>query len=134
MADRQVIEAPGAPLPIGAYSNGVRVGDLVFVAGQVALDRDGRLVGPGDVAAQTRQVFHNIAQVLEAAGSSISRVVETTTYLVGRESIHPFLEARTALFQELFPEGDYPANTLLIVDGLVREEFLVEVKAVAVAG
>ena len=58
-------------------------------------------------------------------------MVEFTTYLVGRESVPPFLEARAALFSTLFPDGDYPPNTLLVVDGLVREDFLVEIKAVA---
>jgi len=50
---------------------------------------------------------------------------------VGRSSIQPFLDARTQLFPSLFPDGDYPPNTLLIIDGLVQEELLVEIKAVA---
>ena len=87
--------------------------------------------GDGDVAAQTRQTFENLGQVLGAVGASFSNVVEFTTYLVGRESVQPFLEARAALFSTLFPDGDYPPNTLLVVDGLVREDFLVEIKAVA---
>jgi enamine deaminase RidA (YjgF/YER057c/UK114 family) len=130
---RTVINASTAPQPIGAYSQAVRVtaGELLFIAGQVALDASGELVGRGDVAAQTRQVFYNIGQVLDRSGATFRNVAEFTTYLVGRDSIQPFLSARTELFPTLFPGGDYPPNTLLIIDSLVREEFLVEIKAVA---
>ncbi|HZA22793.1 MAG TPA: RidA family protein [Dehalococcoidia bacterium] len=130
---RTVINASTAPQPIGAYSQAVWVnaGELLFIAGQVALDSSGNLVGQGDVAAQTRQVFHNIGQILDRAGATFHNVAEFTTYLVGRDSIQPFLSARTELFPTLFPGGDYPPNTLLIIDSLVREESLVEIKAVA---
>lgn len=130
---RTIINSSEAPQPLGAYSQGVRVkaGELLFVAGQVALDAAGNLVGEGDVAIQTRQVFHNIGQVLGRTGANFRNVVEFTTYVVGRDSIQPFLNARAELFPSLFPDRDYPPNTLLIVDGLVREEFLVEIKAVA---
>lgn len=109
----------------------VSAGRLLFVAGQVALDLQGNLVGKGDAAAQTRQAFENIGQVLEGAGASFNNVVELTTYVVGRDSVQGFIKGRTDLFPKLFPNGDYPPNTLLIVNGLVREEFLVEIKAVA---
>jgi len=58
-------------------------------------------------------------------------VVEFTTYLVGRESVQPYLDARTEVFPSIFPDKDYPANTLLIIGGLIKEELLVEIKAVA---
>ena len=130
---RQLITAPDAPRPLGLYSQAIRTrsSDLVFVAGQVAVDVDGNLVGANDVGAQTKQVLENIGRVLTAAGTSLSNVVEFTTYVVGRESIRPFIEARTGLFRKMFPDGDYPPNTLLVVDGLVKEEFLIEIKAVA---
>ena len=130
---RSVITSDQAPSPIGAYSAGMSVnaGRLVYVAGQVALDRDGNLVGAGDVAAQTKQVLANIGHVLAAAGASFNNVVELTTYVVGRDSIQPFIAGRTEVYPEIFPDGDYPPNTLLVVGGLVREEFLVEIKAVA---
>ena len=130
---RQVVNTDDAQQPLGAYSQAIRVraGELLYLAGQVGIDRSGNLPGSGDVAAQTRQIFENLGQVLRAVGASFSNVVEFTTYLVGRESVPPFLEARAALFSTLFPDGDYPPNTLLVVDGLVREDFLVEIKAVA---
>ena len=130
---RSTLNPAGAPAPIGAYSVVVeaRCGHLAFIAGQVALNADGQLVGPGDVAAQTRQVFHNLGKALEGVGASFSDVLEFTTYLVGRASVQPFIQARTDIFPGIYPTKDYPANTLLIIDGLVREDLLVEIKAVA---
>jgi enamine deaminase RidA (YjgF/YER057c/UK114 family) len=130
---RAIVNTANAPQPIGAYSQAMRTTsrELVFVAGQVALDLAGNLIGEDDAAAQTRQAFENIGSVLEGVGASFSDVVEFTTYLVGRDSVQPFLEARTEIFPTMFPDADYPPNTLLIVAGLVRDEFLVEIKAVA---
>ena len=88
-------------------------------------------MGSGDAAAQTRQVFENIGQILSGVGASFDNVVELTTYVVGRESIQGFIQARTQIYPDIFSNGDYPPNTLLVVDGLVREEFLVEIKALA---
>ncbi len=135
MADlqRAAVISDKAPPPLGAYSVGMTVtaGRLVYVAGQVGVNPAGELVGPGDAAAQTRQVLQNIGLVLEAAGAGFSNVVEFTTYVVGRASVASFIEGRNQVFPDIFPDGDYPPNTLLVVDGLVREEFLVEIKAVA---
>ena len=135
MADlqRAAISSDQAPPPLGAYSVGMTVnaGRLLYVAGQVGVNVAGNLVGPGDAAAQTRQVLQNIGHVLAAAGAGFSNVVEFTTYVVGRESVQGFIDGRNQVFPDIFPNGDYPPNTLLVVDGLVREEFLVEIKAVA---
>ena len=135
MADiqRTAVTSDKAPPPLGAYSVGMTVnaGRLVYVAGQVGVNTAGELVGPGDAAAQTRQVLQNIGGVLEAAGAGFSNVVEFTTYVVGRDSVQGFIDGRNQVFPDIFPNGDFPPNTLLVVDGLVREEFLVEIKAVA---
>jgi enamine deaminase RidA (YjgF/YER057c/UK114 family) len=130
---RTIVQTTQAPQPIGAYSQAVRVkaGELVYIAGQVAVDVSGNLVGQGDAQAQTHQVFENLGRILTSLGASFSNVIEFTTYVVGRESVQHFIAARTELFPRLFPNQDYPPNTLLIVNGLVREEFLVEIKAVA---
>ena len=132
-SQRQVVNTENAPQPLGAYSQAVRVkaGELLYVAGQVGIDADGNLAGDGSVAAQTRQTFANLGAILDACGASFSDVVEFTTYLVGRETVPPFIQARLEIFPEIFPNGDYPPNTLLVIDGLVREEYLVEIKAVA---
>ncbi len=133
MADlqRTAVTSDKAPAPLGAYSLGMSVnaGRLVYVAGQVGVNREGELAG--DAAAQTRQVLQNIGHILEGAGAGFSNVVEFTTYVVGRDSVAGFIEGRNQVFPDIFPDGDYPPNTLLVVDGLVREEFLVEIKAVA---
>lgn len=120
--------------PVGMYSHGFSVppGELVFVAGQVAVDRDGQLVGPGDIRAQLRQTLSNLEAVLKEAGASLRAVVKFTTYLTRAEDIPGFMEARRELFPGYFPDGVYPANTLLVVDRLVRPELLIEIEAIAV--
>ena len=131
--ERTILNPSTVANPLGAYSHSVRVspGKMLFIAGQVAVDRNGNPVGAGDVKAQTRQVFQNLAGVLGGGGASFNNVVEFTTYLVGRESVQPFIEARNEIFPAIYPGRDYPPNTLLIISGLVREEFLVEIKALA---
>ena len=131
--DRTVITSSQAPQPLGAYSVGMSVspGKLVYVAGQVSVDSSGNLFGKGDVVAQTRQALENIGHVLAAAGASFTDVVEFTTYVVGRPSVQGYIQGRSEVYPDLYPDGDYPANTLLVVAGLVNENFLVEIKAVA---
>ena len=131
--ERQVVNTDRAPRPLGAYSQAIRVkaGELLYIAGQVGVDKDGNLAGDGSLAEQTRQTYENIGGILESVGASFSDVVEFTTYVVGRESVQPFMAARSEVFPSLYPNGDYPPNTLLVIEGLVREEFLVEIKAVA---
>ena len=131
--DRTVITSSQAPQPLGAYSVGMSVspGKLVYVAGQVSVDSSGNLVGKGDVVAQTRQALQNIGHVLAAAGAGFSDVVEFTTYVVGRPSVEGYIQGRGEVYPEMYPDGDFPPNTLLVVAGLVNEDFLVEIKAVA---
>ena len=131
--ERTVINTQNAPQPLGAYSQAIRVkdGELLYIAGQVGVDNDGNLAGDGSMAAQTRQVYENLGNILNSVGAGFSNVVEFTTYVVGRDSVWPFMNARAEIFPDLFPDGDYPPNTLLVIEGLVREEFLVEIKAVA---
>ena len=131
--DRTVVTSSQAPQPLGAYSLGMSVkpGRLVYVAGQVGVDSSGILVGKGDAATQTRQVFENIGHVLAGAGADFSNVVEFTTYVVGRPSVQGYIDGRSQVYPDIFPNGDFPPNTLLVVAGLVNEDFLVEIKAVA---
>ena len=131
--DRTVITSSQAPQPLGAYSLGMSVsaGKLVYIAGQVSVDSSGNLVGKGDAAAQMRQALENIGHVLAGAGADFSNVVEFTTYVVGRPSVQGYLEGRSEVYPNIYPNGDFPPNTLLVVAGLVNEDFLVEIKAVA---
>jgi enamine deaminase RidA (YjgF/YER057c/UK114 family) len=103
---------------------------LVFVAGQVAEDADGNLVGPGDLAAQARQAFANVGRALAAAGARPEQVARITIYVVGHrpEYLPHISEARVAAF------GDHrPADTLLGVATLAEPGYLIEVEAIAVS-
>jgi 2-iminobutanoate/2-iminopropanoate deaminase len=78
---RQAVSSPGAPAAIGPYSQAIRTGNLLFVSGQIALDPETGEMVSGDVAVQTHRVFRNLAAILEAAGTSLDRVVRATVYL-----------------------------------------------------
>jgi enamine deaminase RidA (YjgF/YER057c/UK114 family) len=104
---------------------------LVFVAGQVAEDADGRLVGPGDLATQARQAFDNVGRALAAAGARADEVAKLTIFVAGLQDEHlPAIEAaRAAVF------GDHkPADALIGVATLAHPGCLIEVEAIAVAG
>ncbi|MEV4256943.1 RidA family protein [Spirillospora sp. NPDC049652] len=128
--DIRQINPDGLPAGPG-YSHGVSVevpGRLVLVSGQVPVDGTGALVGEGDLAAQTRQVFRNIETVLADAGAGWEHVVKLGYYLRDATGVGVVREARA----EFVPEHVTPAATLVEVSRLVREEFLVEIDAMAV--
>ena len=108
-----------------AFSPGVRVGELLFVSGQIAQGSDGQLVGGSDCAAQTRQVMARIRAIVEAAGATMQDVVKVTTFLVDLDDYPGFSQVRS----ETFPDSP-PASSTVVVAALVRPEFLVEVEAV----
>ena len=120
--------------PIGMYSAGFAVDParLVFVAGQVAMDAEGRVVGEGDLKTQAAQVYRNLTAVLAEAGCTLRDVVKFTTFLVRQQDWTPFAEWRHAEYPKLFPDGIYPANTGVVVVELARPELLLEVEAIAV--
>ena len=130
--DVEYLNPPGSCPAQGLYSHIGKVGDgtLLFLAGQLAVAADGGVAGKGDFAAQFHQVFKNLGDVLEGVGSDFNDVVKFTTYLVHAQDIAQFMELRSALFPKLFNGPLYPPNTLLVVDRLVKEEFLLEVEAV----
>ena len=111
-----------------AYSHAVRMGDLIFVAGEVPRDRNGDLVGKGDVRAQTEQVFENLKAVLEAAGSGLDKVGKVTVFTTSLEYRPIIHEVRSRIFQEV---GHLPASTLAVVTSLADPDWLVEIEAVA---
>ena len=117
----------------GLYSHVARVdaGALYFIAGQLAVAKDGSIVGKGDFERQCRQVFDNLGEVLRGLGLGFADIAKFTTFLVHSQDIERFMRVRAALFPTLFPGPHYPPNTLLIVDRLVKEEFLIEIEAVA---
>lgn len=125
---REVISTDKAPAAVGPYSQAVRVGDFVFAAGQLAIDPAvGKLI-EGDVAIQTRQVLTNLSAVLEAAGSSLDRVVKTTVFL---KDMGQF-KAMNAVYGE-FLHSDPPARSTVEVAALPLGA-LVEIEAIAVVG
>jgi len=125
----------GLAKPLGAYSHIARApaSELVFIAGQLAVNEAGELVGKDDFVVQMRQVFENLARALESEGLGFASVTKFTTYLVRSQDIESFMAVRKELFSKIYPAGKHPPNTLLIVDRLVREQFRIEVEAIAVA-
>ena len=110
-------------------SQGFRVGDLVLVSGQAAIDEHGALVGVGDFDAQADQVFRNLQRVLEAGGSSLDRVVKVTIFLTDMANFPKIVDLRGRWFTE-----PYPADTIVEVSSLALPELEIEIEAIAVAG
>jgi len=120
--------------PLGQYSHVARVknaAETIYIAGMLAVDGGGKIVGEGDFAAQTDQVFTNIAAALQPAGMGWSNVVQFTTYLLDAADIAKFMEWRKRHFARMFADGKYPPNTLLIVSRLVNPAFRIEVQTIA---
>ena len=118
------VEALGKP--VGPYSHMARVkgGETLYIAGMLAAG--------ADFEAQCSGVFSQIEAALRSAGAGWGNVVQFTTYLVHSQDIPRFMQWRLREFPRLFPNGAYPPNTLLVVDRLVQEQFLVEVQTIAV--
>jgi enamine deaminase RidA (YjgF/YER057c/UK114 family) len=132
-ADIRVYNAPELGTPLGAYSHvtRVRAQEFLFIAGMLSTEKSGGIVGKGDFDAQTAQVFENVRMALASAGASWKNVVQFTTYLVDARHIEGFMAYRKRAFPGMFAGAPYPPNTLLIIDRLVREEFLIVVQTVA---
>jgi enamine deaminase RidA (YjgF/YER057c/UK114 family) len=131
MPDIKILNPDVLGKPLGQYSQITRVkaSELLFIAGQVGADREGKTAD--DFDAQCVQTFANIEAALKSQGASFANVVEFTTYLVHSQDIAKFMTYRKREFPRMFPSGAYPPNTLLIVDRLVQEPFLIEVQTVA---
>ncbi len=133
MADIAIFNPEALGKPLGPYSQiaRVRASELVFIAGQVATDQAGNIIGAADFEAQCAQTFANIAAALGAVGGGWGNVVQFTTYLVHSQDIGKFMAYRNREFPRMFPNGAYPPNTLLIIDRLVQESLLIEVQTTA---
>ena len=118
----------GLSTPTG-YSHVVsaRGGRTIYIAGQVALDAQGRVVGAGDLAAQTRQVFANLDIALKAAGATFANVVKTNYYLRDASQVAVIREIRSKYFTK-----ELPASTLIEVPRLANPDFLIEIEVIAV--
>lgn len=108
------------------YSHAAKAGDFVFVAGQVAQDLEGNLVGRGDIEAQAVQVFENLKAVLTSAGTTLDDVVKLTTYTTSVTYRQKIAEVRARYFKTYFPP-----NTFIVVASLATPDYLLEIEAVA---
>lgn len=128
----EYINPKGACPAQGLYSHvgSVSSGRIHFVAGQLSVGADGAVVGKHDFDRQFQQVFANLGNVLEGMGLTFNDVIKFTTYLTHSQNIEKFMAARAALFPKIFKGPLYPPNTMLIIDRLVKEDFLIEVEAV----
>jgi len=124
---RRIDAVPGAGAALGAYNLAVVHGGVVYVAGQVAVDDVGELVGEGDALAQARRVYANIDAVLRAAGSDLSRLLKVTVFLTDMANLEAASQAR----REVVPRDAYPASTAVEVRSLADPRWLIEVEAVA---
>ena len=133
MSNVTYLNPPGTAPAQGLYSHVGRIsgGTLAMIAGQLSVDPKGEVVGKGDFPTQFQQVFSNLGDVLEGLGGNYASIARFTTYLVHSQDIETFMKLRTELFARIFPGPLFPPNTLLIVDRLVKEEFLIEVEAIA---
>lgn len=123
--NKKIVFTEKAPKAIGPYSQAVHIGDLVYTAGQVGLDPATMELVPGGIEEQTRQVLVNLANVLEAAGTDVSRVVKTTVFL---KDMNDFAQMN-AVYAATFSENP-PARTTVAAAGLPKGA-LVEIECVA---
>lgn len=124
-AEREQLTIAGLAPPVSHYCDAVRFRNLLFISGLVGVDAEGRIVGDGDAARQTRQIFDNMKKILDAAGAGFADVLKVTVFLTDiddRPRINP-------VRQEYFGAAR-PASTLVEVSRLVRPDFLVEIEAV----
>jgi reactive intermediate/imine deaminase len=110
------------------YSQVVKVGNTVYIAGQISVGPDGNVVGKGDPETQVRQVWRNVEAAVKAAGGTLQNVVKTTTYITNIQYAAAVRKVREELFQSLNP----PTSTLLVVAGLAGPDYLVEIEVIAV--
>jgi 2-iminobutanoate/2-iminopropanoate deaminase len=125
--DTRVISTDGAPAAIGPYSQGVRAGNLIFTAGQIALDPATQQVVASGIVEQTARVLENLKAVLEAGGSSLDRVVKATVFL---KDFNDFAAMNEVYAQYLGKDGAPPARTTVEVSKLPKN-VLIEIELIA---
>jgi enamine deaminase RidA (YjgF/YER057c/UK114 family) len=125
MADIKIYNVDALGKPVGPYSHVARVksAETLYIAGMLAAGES--------FEAQCAAVYAQVEQALKSAGAGWGNVVQFTTYLVHSQDIAKFYRWREQHYPRMFPDGRYPPNTLLIIDRLVQEQFLIEVQTVA---
>ena len=125
MADIKIYNVESLGKPVGPYSHVARVrsNETLYIAG---------MLSPGEsFEKQCAAVFAQVEQALKSAGAGWANVVQFTTFLVHSQDIAAFYRWREQNYPRMFPDGKYPPNTLLIIDRLVQEQFLIEVQTIA---
>jgi 2-iminobutanoate/2-iminopropanoate deaminase len=112
--ERQIIKTEKAAAPVGPYSQGIKAGGFVFVAGEKGIDPVTNKIVPGGVPAETRQMMKNVQVILEQAGSSLENIVRSTVYLTNINDFGAFNE----VYKNYFPEGKAPVRTTVAVVSL----------------
>ncbi|HEY8446532.1 MAG TPA: RidA family protein [Thermomicrobiales bacterium] len=124
---RDVVSTTSAPLAIGPYSQAIKANGFVFTSGQIPIDPETKQLVPGGIAEQTERVMLNLAAVLDAAGSSMAKVVKTTCFLVNLDDFSAFNE----VYARYFP-SDPPSRSTVQVSRLPLGS-LVEIECIALA-
>jgi len=127
MPSQQYLNPESMSRPRG-YSQVVKVGNTVYIAGQVSAGPDGDVVGKGDPEAQARQVWRNIEAAVKSVGGTLQNVVKTTTYVTNINYAAAVRQVR----EELYRSSNPPTSTLLVVAGLASPDYLMEIEAIAV--
>ncbi len=110
-----------------AFSHGIKIGNTVYIAGQLATNREGMIVGLGDIVAQTRWILKRFESILKQVGGRLSNVVSVVVYLKDIRDFDAFCDVRRDAFKT-----DFPTSTAIQVAGFVAPEALIEISAVAV--
>ena len=126
---KEIIVSEKLSRPLGIYSQAVKAegGRLLFISGMTARDKDGNIVGKGDMKLQTQQVLENMKTILSLAGATFDNVVKVTVFVTDLSRFKDIHEVRAKYFKK-----DYPASTLVQVSRLVHEDMLIEIEAIAV--
>ncbi|HEX4836671.1 MAG TPA: RidA family protein [bacterium] len=124
MLERQAIYPPGRPRPAPPYSPGIRLGNLLFTAGAVGTDANGKV--PADIREQTRNTLENLRAVLTTAGSGLAHVLKATVYLTDMSEFGAMNDVYRSFFS-----GDPPARTTVGVGALARPELRIEIEMIA---
>jgi enamine deaminase RidA (YjgF/YER057c/UK114 family) len=121
------INPPGVHTPQANYSHVTRVGNTLYISGQLGLGPDGKLVGPDDAAAQAEQAYRNIQTIVEHFGGNMDDVVKITQYITDL-AYRPLVAGP----RDRYLGTPGPASTLVVVKGLAAPEYLVEIEALVI--
>ena len=118
---------PEGLAPAGGYHHVVKDGNTIYVAGQVSRDKEGKTVGVGDAAAQAEQIFSNVQEALEAAGSDMNHIKKLNVFMTHREDIPAYRVARG----KFISDDALPVSTLILCAGLADPDFRMEIEVIA---